>query len=72
MHPVTPAGALVGRISEMVLLTGLIREVARRRGSSVLVEGEPGIGKPALVRTASAEATGADCQVFRGAGDELG
>ena len=45
MHPVTPAGALVGRDSEMALLTGLIREVARGRGSSVLIEGEPGIGK---------------------------
>jgi DNA-binding CsgD family transcriptional regulator len=72
MHPVTPAGALVGRESEMALLTGLIKEVARRHGSSVLVEGEPGIGKSALVRAAVAEAPEAGCQVFWGAGDELG
>src|SRR5580704_19754616 len=72
MPPGTPAGALVGRDSELVLLTGLIREVARGRGSSVLIEGEPGIGKSALVRAAVAEATRAGCQVFWGAGDELG
>ena len=72
MHPVTPAGALVGRDSEMALLTGLIKEVARGRGGSVLIEGEPGIGKSALVRAAVAEAPEAGCQVFWGAGDELG
>ena len=72
MHPVTPAGALVGRDSEMALLTGLIRDVARGRGGSVLIEGEPGIGKSALVQAAVAEAPEAGCQVFWGAGDELG
>ena len=72
MPPVTPTGALVGRDSEMALLTGLIREVARGRGGSVLIEGEPGIGKSALVRAAVAEAPKAGCQVFWGAGDELG
>ena len=72
MPPGTPAGALVGRDSELVLLTGLIREVARGRGSSVLIEGEPGIGKSALVRAAAERAPEAGCQVFWGAGDELG
>ena len=72
MHPVTPAGALVGRDSEMALLTGLIRDVARGRGGSVLIEGEPGIGKSALVQAAVAEAPEAGCEVFWGAGDELG
>jgi DNA-binding CsgD family transcriptional regulator/tetratricopeptide (TPR) repeat protein len=72
MHPVTPAGRLVGRDSEMALLTGLLRDVARRHGSSVLIEGEPGIGKSALARTAVTEAAEAGCQVFWGAGDELG
>jgi DNA-binding CsgD family transcriptional regulator len=72
MQPVTPAGALVGRDSEMALLTGLIKEVARGRGNSVLVEGEPGIGKSSLVRAAIAQAQEAGCQVFWGAGDELG
>ena len=66
------ADFLVGRDSEMALLTGLIREVARGRGGSVLIEGEPGIGKSALVRAAVAQAPQAGCQVFWGAGDELG
>jgi DNA-binding CsgD family transcriptional regulator len=72
MAPVNPAGALVGRDSEMMLLAGLIRELARGRGGAVLIEGEPGIGKSALVRAALAKAPEARCQVFWGAGDELG
>ena len=72
MQRVTPAGALVGRDGEIALLTGLINEVARGRGSSVLIEGEAGIGKSTLVRTAVAQAPEAGCQVFWGAGDELG
>jgi DNA-binding CsgD family transcriptional regulator len=72
MPLLTAAGALIGRDSEMALLTGLIREVARGRGGSVLIEGEPGIGKSALVRAAVAEAPGAGCEMFWGAGDELG
>ena len=72
LPPVTLAGALVGRDSELALLTGLVKEVAGGRGGSLLIEGEPGIGKSALVRAAVAEAPEAGCQVFWGAGDELG
>ena len=72
MRPVTSAGGLVGRDSEMTLLTGLVRDLARGRGGSVLIEGEPGIGKSALVRAATAVASEAGCEVFWGAGDELG
>jgi DNA-binding CsgD family transcriptional regulator len=68
----TLAGTLVGRDSEIALLGRLIKEVAGGRGSSVLIEGEPGIGKSALARAALAEAADAGCQVFWGAGDELG
>jgi DNA-binding CsgD family transcriptional regulator len=71
MQPVTSTGVLVGRESETALLAGLIKEVARGRGGSVLIEGEPGIGKSALVRAAVAEAPAAGCEVFWGAGDEL-
>jgi DNA-binding CsgD family transcriptional regulator/tetratricopeptide (TPR) repeat protein len=71
MHPVTPAGALVGRDSEMTLLTGLVKEAARGRGGSVLIEGEPGIGKSTLVRVAVEQAPETGCQVFWGCGDEL-
>jgi DNA-binding CsgD family transcriptional regulator len=72
MHPVSPASALVGRDDEMALLTGLVKQVAQGHGNSVLIEGEPGIGKSTLVRVAVAEAPTLGCQVFWGAGDELG
>ena len=72
MTTVTLAGSLVGRDSEIALLAGLVREAVAGRGASVLIEGEPGIGKSALVRTALAGAAEAGCEVFWGAGDELG
>ena len=72
MPPVTPAGALIGRDSELALLAELLREVSQGHGSTVLIEGEPGIGKSALVRAAVAGAPEAGCHVFWGAGDELG
>jgi DNA-binding CsgD family transcriptional regulator/tetratricopeptide (TPR) repeat protein len=53
------------------MLARLMTQVAEGRGSLVLIEGEPGIGKSALVRAALAEAADG-CQVFWGAGDELG
>jgi tetratricopeptide (TPR) repeat protein len=71
MVTMTPAVTLVGRESELAVLAGLVKQVAPGRGGVVLVEGEPGIGKSALVRAAVAEAP-AGCQVFWGAGDELG
>src|ERR1700749_4358722 len=72
MSPVTAAAVLVGRDDELALLDGLLREAARGRGAAVLIEGEPGIGKSALVHAAVAAAPDAGCQVFWGAGDELG
>ena len=71
MHPVIPAGALIGRDSELALLTGLVKQAAGGRGSSVLIEGEPGIGKSALMRAVAAAAPKVGCQVFWSAGDEL-
>jgi DNA-binding CsgD family transcriptional regulator len=71
MPPVSWAGALVGRDRELAQLSRRIKEAAAGRGSSVLIEGEPGIGKSALVQSAVAEAPEAGCQVFWGAGDEL-
>jgi predicted ATPase len=83
VHPVTAAGVLAGRADELALLDGLLRDLARGSGSVVLIEGEPGIGKTALARaalasTAHGSSAGAHhgsqwgCQVFWGAGDELG
>lgn len=70
--PLSMDGLLIGRDDEMALLISCVREVAAGQGRAVLVEGEPGIGKTALVRTACAEAARQGCQVFWGAGDELG
>jgi hypothetical protein len=72
MVTMTPAVSLVGRESELALLAGLARQATQGHGGAVLIEGEPGIGKSALVRAAVAEASEAGCQVFWGAGDELG
>jgi DNA-binding CsgD family transcriptional regulator len=69
---VTHAGELIGRDSELAMLDVLVTEAVAGRGSSVLIEGEPGIGKSSLVRSAAARAADAGCQVFWGAGDELG
>jgi DNA-binding CsgD family transcriptional regulator len=65
---------LIGRESEMATLARHVAQVARQTGSTLLIEGEPGIGKSTLVRTALALATvtGGGCQIFWGAGDELG
>jgi DNA-binding CsgD family transcriptional regulator len=68
----TLAGPLVGRDRERTTLARRITGVAAGRGSAVLIEGEPGIGKSALVRAALIGAADAGCQVFWGAGDELG
>jgi AAA ATPase domain len=62
---------LFGRDRELAVLAGLVTEVAAGRGSAVLIEGEPGIGKSTLVRAALAEAAGLGGQVFWGTGDEL-
>jgi DNA-binding CsgD family transcriptional regulator len=72
MHPVTSAGVLAGRANELALLDGYLRDLARGSGHAVLIEGEPGIGKTTLVRTALNSMPPGSCQVFWGAGDELG
>src|SRR5580700_587823 len=68
----TMASTLIGRGSETAMLGELMRAVVAGQGGSVLIEGEPGIGKSSLVRAAAAQAAAAGCQVFWGAGDELG
>ncbi|MEQ0565219.1 AAA family ATPase [Amycolatopsis sp. NEAU-NG30] len=73
MQPLTDgADLLIGRDGELSRLSGWVHDVATGRGRAVLVDGEPGIGKSALVQAACAVAVRAGCQVFRGAGDELG
>jgi tetratricopeptide (TPR) repeat protein/DNA-binding XRE family transcriptional regulator len=66
------AGALLGRDSELAMLTGLVAGLRAGQGSAVLIEGEPGIGKSALVEAAVAPAANAGYEIFWGTGDELG
>jgi DNA-binding CsgD family transcriptional regulator len=49
----------------------MVGDLARGRGAVAYVEGEPGIGKTALVRAAVNEAILAGCQVFWATCDEL-
>ena len=72
MPTVTLAGALIGRDGELSVLVRLMTEVAGGQGGTVLIEGEPGIGKSTLVRAALAAEPNLNCEVFWGAGDELG
>jgi DNA-binding CsgD family transcriptional regulator/tetratricopeptide (TPR) repeat protein len=66
------ADQLVGRDLELTRLISCATEATAGHGQAVLIEGEPGIGKSTLVRAACAEAAGLGCQVYWGAGDELG
>ncbi|HEV2372022.1 MAG TPA: AAA family ATPase [Streptosporangiaceae bacterium] len=63
---------MVGRDVEEARLRALVRDVAAGQGRSVLVEGEPGIGKSALVSAGLSEAAGLRCRLLRGAADEFG
>lgn len=68
-YPITSAGKKqppeIGREPELRRLDGLLAEASGKRGSVVLIAGEAGIGKSALVER-FLEACAADCQVFRG------
>jgi DNA-binding CsgD family transcriptional regulator len=71
MHPVFPSGVLAGRVNELSLIDEYLRDLTRGSGNAVLIEGEPGIGKTTLVRTALASLPAGSGQVFWGTGDEL-
>ncbi|MFC0430098.1 LuxR family transcriptional regulator [Kutzneria buriramensis] len=62
---------LVGRAAELDLFRALLRDLVAGRGRSVLVEGEPGIGKSALVNAGLVLAATLGCRVLWAAADEL-
>ncbi|OLF05609.1 LuxR family transcriptional regulator [Actinophytocola xinjiangensis] len=66
------ASALVGRDAELLKLAEWAEDLTAGTGRAVLVEGEPGIGKSALVRTVVTVAEAHGCQAFWAEGDELG
>jgi DNA-binding CsgD family transcriptional regulator len=63
---------LVGRDYELARLISCAVDATAGHGKAVLIEGEPGIGKSTLVQAACTAAAERGCQVFWGAGDELG
>ncbi|UWP87111.1 AAA family ATPase [Dactylosporangium fulvum] len=68
----TVPGSLVGRAGELELLDELLIEVrAERRGSSLLLRGEPGIGKTALLDATATKARDAGMRVLRVSGVEF-
>src|SRR5258706_11362485 len=62
---------VVGRAAELAEAAAVVGELRSGRGGLVWVEGEPGIGKSALVDVLVGEARSASFAVFTGAGDEL-
>ncbi|MEU8526659.1 AAA family ATPase [Streptomyces sp. NPDC048629] len=63
---------LIGRTSEQELLAEHLQEVLAGRGGSVLIEGEPGIGKTTLLARAAREAQRLDCRLLSVAASERG
>ena len=65
------SSALVGRSAVVSLLCPLVHGLAEGRGGLAWIEGEPGIGKTALIDTLTESAERSGCQVLRGTADEL-
>ncbi|MBB5958253.1 DNA-binding SARP family transcriptional activator [Saccharothrix tamanrassetensis] len=62
----------VGRHRELDLLRRAVTEVAAGRGGAVWLDGEPGVGKSAVLAAGLAGAGDAGCRVAWATGDELG
>ena len=66
-----PVERLLDRDAEVALLREALADARDGRGRLVIVEGEPGIGKTALLATVRREATEAGCAVLAATGGEL-
>jgi ATP/maltotriose-dependent transcriptional regulator MalT len=62
---------LIGRQRHLDTARGWVADLTAGRGRAAFVEGEPGIGKSSLMRTAAREAGAQGCRVFWGTCDEL-
>ena len=65
------SSALVGRSAVQASLCPLVQGLADGRGGLVWIEGEPGIGKSALIDALAVRAEQTGCLVLRGTADEL-
>ena len=70
MWPVDRPGVWVGRHEELSVLQAAVESVGRGEGSVVWVEGEPGIGKSALLAAGVEHARHAGWNVFWGTADQ--
>jgi DNA-binding CsgD family transcriptional regulator/tetratricopeptide (TPR) repeat protein len=64
-------GNIVGRTAELSRLDQLVAGLAAGRGGLAWVQGEPGVGKSALIDAVTARAAAQGNAVFWAAGDEL-
>ncbi len=71
MAPLAPPRVFVGREAETAQLRELVRSVAAGRGGLLWVEGEPGIGKTALVTEGLAEGPELGCRTMWATADEM-
>src|SRR5579859_4808444 len=71
MNAADKSTPLLGRPVEVRLIVDAVHAVVSGHGGSVWVEGEPGIGKSALIDAAFAESGENGCALIRGSGDPL-
>ncbi|SDM81597.1 DNA-binding transcriptional activator of the SARP family [Allokutzneria albata] len=72
VSPAPPrARAFIGREAELDLLRDAVAGLKAGRGGCVWFDGEPGVGKSALLAEALSGVTAAGCGLFWGTGDEL-
>src|SRR5262249_19410938 len=65
------AAQLVGRAAEMARIRAFLAGARSDGGAALLVTGEPGVGKTALLDAASEAASAADSLILRAAGVEF-
>jgi DNA-binding CsgD family transcriptional regulator len=63
------APAILGRERELAILDGLLDGVAAKAGGALLLRGETGVGKSALLDAAARRAAAKRCEVLRLAGE---
>ncbi|MEV5542321.1 AAA family ATPase [Saccharopolyspora shandongensis] len=71
MESLADGAVLVDRDNEVRRLKDAVRHVVQGRGAAVWIDGEPGIGKSALLTAGLDGVEGLGCQVFRAAADEF-
>ena len=69
--PLAPGGPLPGRERELKLLEGVFRDASASRGSALVLRGEAGVGKTALLTQALRDASGTQTLSVAGAEFEM-